>query len=117
MSELKTTSGDLAIEGNALVLVTGIDEVRQRVEQRLQMNKNEWFLDTTAGLPWFADIFAKGQSQNVIEALIKAEIIATPGVKELNSFEMTVDKTTRAAQITATIRGTEGDIGLLEVTV
>lgn len=110
-------SGDLVISGNSLVLVTGEDEVRQRVEQRLRMVRGEWFLDVTAGLPWFSDIFVKGQAQSVVEALIKREILQTPGVRVLNKFELTVDKATREARITAEIIGTDGDIGLLEVTV
>ena len=117
MSELKTASGDLVLEGNSLVLVTGADEVRQRVEQRLRMIRSEWFLDVTAGLPWFSDIFAKGQTRGVIEALIKNEIVRTPGVRELTAFELTIDKFTREARITAEIKGTDGDIGLLEVAI
>ena len=51
--KLDTTTHDLVIENYDLVLVDGIDLVRQAIKQRLLLVSEEWFLDDTIGVPWY----------------------------------------------------------------
>ena len=51
--KLDATAHDLIIENYDLVLVDGIDLVRQAIKQRLLLVLEEWFLDDTIGVPWY----------------------------------------------------------------
>lgn len=117
MSDILTTSdGDIAITNNNLTLVTAEDEVKQRLAQRLRTFFGEWFLDNEIGLPYYEDIFIKNPNAGLVEALLKTEIIDTPGVLELISFNIEIDKATRNLQVAFVVRSTTGNVEL-EVTI
>lgn len=116
MSDLKTESNDLVFENNALVLVTDQQEVKQRLEQRLQTFYGEWFLNTAEGVPYYEDILIKNPNSTLVEATLKSVITNTPGVDDLLEFELTYDKPAREATLSFRARGASGDIGL-EVTI
>lgn len=93
---LDASTHDLALDdrGN-LKLARDAEAVGQHVKQRLKMFSEEWFLDTTAGLPWLPKpgrfaIFDRPYDAGTSEALIKAEILDTPGIRELTGFEARV---------------------------
>lgn len=80
--------GNLAIVGNALA-------VGQHVRQRLKTFEREWFLDTTAGVPWLDQILGKSYDPALAESVVKAEILETDGVTEITSFSVSFDRSTR----------------------
>lgn len=84
--ELDETTHDLRIAGFDLSLVSGTDETVQHVKQRLLTFEGEWFLDLAAGVPWFDQILGKPRDVRTVEALLKAEILASPGVRSLSAF-------------------------------
>lgn len=84
----------LAPDGN-LATVTGAEAVAQHVRQRLKTYKGEWFLDTTAGVPWLEQIMGDGFNPALAEAVVKAEILDTHGVVEITSFSVTFDASVR----------------------
>lgn len=115
MSDLKQDSaGHLVIEDHALVLVSGVQEVSQRLAQRLRTFAGEWFLDNTIGVPWKTQILEKQVPQ--APAILKREILDTPGILELKSFNFSLDKATRIASIEAEVISVDGEVNL-EVTV
>lgn len=116
MSDLKTEDNDLLFENNSLVLVTGQQEVKQRLEQRIQTFFGEWFLNTAEGVPYYQDILIKNPNVGLVEATFKNVITLTPGVSELLEFDFTFDKQAREATLKFRARGDSGDIGL-EVTI
>ena len=74
-------TGDLALDASgALRLATGREAVAQHARQRLMTHEGEWFLDTTAGIPWFARIMGKAFNADAAEAVVKTEVAGTPGV-------------------------------------
>lgn len=79
--------GDIKITNNRMSLVTGQAEVRQRIKQNLKTFLEEWFLDTTIGLPYHQLIFVKGTPPSVISDYFKDEILNVRGVTELKSFD------------------------------
>jgi hypothetical protein len=104
---LDATTHDLALDdrGN-LKLARDAEAVGQHVKQRLKFFVGEFFLDITAGLPWLPKpgrfaIFDRPYDAGTSEALIKAEILDTPGLRELTSFEARVDRITRGLKIEA----------------
>lgn len=81
---LNEVTRDLA---DPVVLVSGVAAVRQALQIRLGFFRNEWFLDLDAGLPYYQQILIKHPKGTVaVDALFKAEILATPNVRQLLSF-------------------------------
>lgn len=99
---LDPVTHDLALDaaGN-LRLARGREAVAQHAEQRIQFFEGEWFLDTSAGMPWLPGnpagfaIFDRPFNQGAADALVKAEILDTPGMLELTAYEGRVDGTSR----------------------
>lgn len=99
---LDPVTHDLALDASGnLRLARGREAVAQHAEQRLQFYLNEWFLDTGAGLPWLPGnslgfaIFDRPFNQGAADALVKAEILGTPGMLSLTGFESRVDSASR----------------------
>lgn len=83
------TTNDLFLDGsNNLGVVTGAKAVGQHIRQRLMTYRGEWFLDTTAGVPWLDEIMARRYDPALAEAVVKAEILDTDAVTEITSFSV-----------------------------
>lgn len=82
-------------ETGALALVRDAHAIGQHVKQRLKFHVGEWFLDTSAGMPWlprpgqFA-ILSRPYDAGTSEAVIKAEILDTPGITGIEDFDARV---------------------------
>lgn len=90
---------DLIFTGRSLVLVYGAEAVGQHVRQRLQTFLGEWFLDTRVGIPWLDQLLGKRYDPSLAEAVVKAEILNTDGVKAINSFSVSFLRDLRALRI------------------
>lgn len=75
----------------------------QKCETRLLMFLAEWFLDTSAGLPWTTTFVNSAGNLAFVEATIKACILETDGVDEIITFSMSFNSETRVLSVTATI--------------
>lgn len=84
----------LAADGN-LALASDTLAVGQHVRQRLSTFEGEWFLDTTAGVPWLDEILGKAYDPALAESVVKAEILDTDGVTEITSFSVSFDRASR----------------------
>lgn len=84
---------DLALDdGASLRMAIGAEAVAQHIKQRLLMFEGEWFLDTSAGLPWLPKpgkfgIFDRPFPRGQADALVKSEVLDTPGVVALEAFD------------------------------
>lgn len=85
------------------------ESVAECVQIRLLTFQEEWFLDTSAGVPYLQEIATKPVDIPYAVALIKAEIAATDGVDELTAFNYQYDTATRKLSIQTTIRTIYGD--------
>lgn len=101
----------------ALAAVEDGAEVVQHVRTRLQFFLDEWFLDLTAGTPWFQTILVKPVNLGTVESIIKARILETPGVDKLLTFTMDFDSVTRFLQIQFSAETTHGFINKEKVTI
>jgi hypothetical protein len=83
------STNDLALEADGrLSVVHDALAIGQHVRQRLMTFEGEWFLDTTAGVPWLDRILGRGYDPALAEAVVKAEVLATDGVTEITSFSV-----------------------------
>lgn len=84
----------LADDGQ-LAIVTDALAIGQHVRQRLKTFSGEWFLDTTAGVPWLDEILGRRYDPALAETVTKAEILDTDGVREILTFAVSFDQVTR----------------------
>lgn len=92
-------TNDLFLRPNGeLAIVRGAEAVGQHVRQRLKTFSGEWFLDTTAGVPWLDEILGRGYDPALAEAVVKGEVLDTDGVTEITAFSVRFDRTRRALE-------------------
>ena len=108
MIDLKLTSGDITVENGDLALIAGVDEVAQHVELNLSLFKGEWYLNETAGIPYFEYILIKKPYRPLIEQLIRNAIRATKGIKDIISLTLDYTKSTRELTVNFKAYSDEG---------
>ena len=92
-------TNDLFLRPNGeLAVVRNAEAVGQHVRQRLKTFSEEWFLDTTAGVPWLDEILGRGYDPALAEAVIKGEVLDTDAVTEITSFSVRFDRQRRALE-------------------
>jgi hypothetical protein len=88
---------------------TDAEATAQNVMSRLQLLQGEWFLDTSAGVPYLENDYVtrsltqKPTDLSYVEAVIKQTILDTDGVDSITSFSMSFDTNTRKLVISATL--------------
>lgn len=99
---------DLHIKGLDLALVSDSEALRQTLKVRLLFFINDWFLDTTAGLPYFESILVKNPNIPSIESYLKAKILDTEDVTSLIAFDLILEN--RNASVTFTVDSPYGQV-------
>jgi hypothetical protein len=95
--------GDYVFGGGAAdFLVNTPGAVAQAVLTRLRLLRGEWFLDTTAGMPWATDVLGK-YTGATYDAAIRQCILGTQGVTEITRYLSSADSGTRKLTVTVTI--------------
>lgn len=69
--------------GGDLILDGGIDGIAQQCEIRIGMNKGEWWLDESMGIPWFFGVMGTKLPASIVGKMIADEGIKTEGVTDL----------------------------------
>lgn len=82
-----------------LAVVRDAEAIGQHVRQRLKFFEGEWFLDTTAGVPWLDEILGKAYDPALAEAVTKKEILDTDGVVEITAFSVRYNRVNRGMDI------------------
>lgn len=94
------TTNDLFLAvDKSLAIVRDAEAVGQHGRQRLMTFLGEWFLDTTAGVPWLRDIFAKAYDPALAESVVKSVLLETDGVVSIDTFSVSFDRKTRGVII------------------
>jgi|GEM_PF-1696004 len=83
-------------ETGNLAMVYGAEAIGQHIRQRLKFWKDEWFLDRSAGVEWLRYLLGQQPSiAPVAEAVIKREILQTPGVTGILSIDVSYERVSR----------------------
>ena len=112
---LDPDTGDLDVTGGQLALVSDSAAIAQAVRCHLSFFKGEWFLDITAGLPYFEQILVKNPNIPALNAVYEKAILAVPGVSSLVSLVLDYDSAARTLAVT--FRATTDDGELITGTV
>lgn len=112
------SNNDLIIEKGQFKLVSEGAETVQHVRTRLLFYLEEWFLDTTAGVPYFQEIFVKPVDLANVESIFKTKILQTPGVERLIRFAMDYEgESERTLKVSFSAQTIYGIIEDTEVTI
>jgi hypothetical protein len=91
---------DMTLLNRDMRITTESEIVAQRLETRLQFIFGEWFLDTSQGLPYPQNIFEEGLlNTDALYALFRTEIANTPGVTNINSLTLDINRDERELTI------------------
>lgn len=107
-------SGDFDLSTGDLQITRGAEAIRQSVQIHLQFFLGEWFLDPTAGIPWWQKVFKKVQDPNVLQPIFRNGILAVTGVSAIEQLVLTFDHATRVLNVAYQL---DGDVGLLDGSV
>lgn len=107
--DLDTKNGDLYFAG-----AENSTGIIQYLRQKLSLYLTEWFLDQSRGVPYHDEVFVKNPDRAVLDTIFKDEILSTPGMVELTSFDLTLDGETRRGKLTFEGRSVEGEISFSE---
>lgn len=97
--------GDLLMHNGDFVLTSpdaaiGTDQTLQLIASRLRLFLGEFFMDTSAGLPYLSLAGSKGTTQADIDAVVRDAILGTPGVIALTQYQGSAQRAQRLYTIT-----------------
>ena len=98
-------------------LVSGADEVRQRIKVTLWHHQGEYFLNTGDGVPWHDNILGSKNRDGEVSLLLRREILSVPGVVSLDSFGLNKDFIDRRYNFQAACTVQGGNDGGSEITL
>lgn len=84
--------------------------VAQRLKIKLMTFKNEWFLDTSIGMPYFQQILKRGVSKTTIDVIFQEAILSEPDVLEIIEFNSIIDTIERSYQLSFKVRTNQNQI-------
>ena len=105
---LLDASGDLVISNFDFVLTDGLQGLAQRVKQKILCFKGEWFFDENIGTEYIDAISSKDTDSFV--AILVESIREVEGVKDVVSFDVKIDSTTRELQVSFEVSNNLGEI-------
>ena len=79
---------DMYVMNGQIARVSKSDAILQLIKTRLLTVEEEWFMDLSAGLPWYTKILVKPVDLYKIRSYLSREIITTEGVDSLLSIEL-----------------------------
>ncbi len=82
-------TGDLIIENHEIKMVEGDELIRQKVQEVINTNKGEWFMDWEQGVD-FSNILGKGVTEEMVQAEIEDGLQQVDENLMLSEFSMTV---------------------------
>ena len=91
--------------------LTGVDAVGQAIKSRLGLLLEEWWEDTTDGLPlWQSILGVMGASKRMIDSLIQQRILGTPNVIGIVSMQSSLDSNARSYKFYCAVNTVFGKI-------
>jgi hypothetical protein len=97
---LLTTNGLSLVNDRALL-------VAQRLSVRLRTYLGEWFLDTTMGIDWFADVLLKNVSKQTVDSILQNELVKDRFVVKIKTFSSSVVNRNYTCSFSVEIEGME----------
>jgi hypothetical protein len=103
---------DAVLTNGRLELVDGIDEIKNRLLIGTQVYTGENYTDQEYGVDYFNNVFGRSIDDPVLIDTLKAAILSTRGVFNIETFNIELDSN-RTAVLTSHVNTTEGEIELV----
>lgn len=100
---------DMYIMNGQIARVSKSDAIMQLVKTRLLTVQEEWFMDLSAGLPWYTKLLTKPTDLYRVRSYLSREIIATEGVDSLLSIELQYNSGERKLDVVFSYTDTYGN--------
>lgn len=94
------STGDLDMSSNDLTLISGADAIAQHLRIRLRIFQGEWFRDLRVGIPYYQRVLLKNPQLIAVQGMFRRAITTTPGVLELQRFELAYGAAERKLTLT-----------------
>ena len=105
---LNVDSWDLVFQNNDLILIDNAERIAQQIKITLQYWYQEWFLDTTKGVPYLEYICVKNPNVQHIRQLFRSAIMSVPGVNSVTDLTIDVNAKERILSVTFTANTSAG---------
>ena len=116
ISRALDSNNDILLSGGRIAVVEDGAQVAQHVRTRLLFYFNEWFLDLSAGTPWYEEVFVKPANLNNVESVLRLRISQTPELAIITEFSMALSTTTdRILSVSFTAETEYGEINIEEI--
>lgn len=108
--QLNTATHDLELDssGNIKLTDTAIESLGQRLKIKLLFFKNTYFLDMDFGIPYYEQVFVKGTTKKLLDALFKQAIFSTPEVGSILTYRSEFDRANRKYSPVFTVVSRDG---------
>lgn len=95
---------DIILQDRDLRLTAEAEDVAQRLTIALQFLSEEWFLDTTKGVPFTQTIIEAGANDiETLSAIFRSNINRVEGVTKINALELSFAGDDRILTIALTV--------------
>jgi hypothetical protein len=94
--------------GATLIPLDGTERVAQAIGIRLRTWLGEWFLDATHGVPYVDEVLGKGRRPEMVEAVLRAQILGVAGVQSIQAFSLSLNAQARTARVDFVAVSAEG---------
>ena len=105
---LNVDSWDLVFQDNDLLLIDNAERIGQQIKITLQFWFEEWFLDTTQGIPYLQYICIKNPNLQHIRQIFRKAILSVEGVEYVNELTLSVDAKQRILTVNYTANTSAG---------
>ena len=96
-------------ERGNLAMAVGLEDVRQRVLERLRYWLAQWFLTVEDGVPYRPEIFQQTTTVGLAAAVVSNQIRSVEGVTGVGRVIAEIDPVTRRMTYSALVSTTQGD--------
>ena len=110
MSDLQITDDGLGIKDGSLIIIGGVEKVRQHIIIALNTFYNDWILDSTKGIDYALGL----RDMEFLEYDVKKQLKEVEDVESVEDFSMDFDRETLTVNITAQIKTAYGMLDLSE---
>ena len=105
---LNVDSWDLVFHNNDLLLIDNAERIGQQIKITLQFWFEEWFLDTTQGIPYLQYICIKNPNLQHIRQIFREAILSVPDVDSVTELTLNVNAKERILSVSYTATTTAG---------
>ncbi len=96
---IKVENGEMVFANTTFTEITGIEAYAQRLENRIGLMLNDWFVTPGSGINWFEMLQSKPVQVDRITDVVRKNLLADEGVLRIKELNVSFDKTTRKLSI------------------